>query len=43
MMAAVRNAASLLAEAATPTVLAKVAEALHQEPGEQTERMAAAI
>ena len=43
MMAAVRNAASLLAERATPSVLAQVAEALHQEPGEQTERMAAAI
>ena len=38
-----RNAASLLAEHAGESALARVAKELHQEAGEQTERMAAAI
>ena len=43
MMTEVRNAAALLAEHASPSALAKIAQSLHQEPSEQTERMAAAI
>ena len=39
----VRNAASLLAEHAGDGPLARIAGDLHQEPGVQTERMAAAI
>ena len=38
-----RNAAALLAEHAGTGPLARIAEDLHQEAGEQTERMAAAI
>ena len=39
----VRNAAALLAEHAGDGPLSRIAEDLHQEPGVQTERMAAAI
>ena len=39
----VRNAAALLAEHAGTGPLSRIAEDLHQEAGEQTERMAAAI
>ena len=39
----VRNAAALLAEHAGDAPLARIAGSLHQEVGEQTERMAAAI
>ena len=39
----VRNAAALLAEHAGEGALARIAKDLHQEPGEQTERMATAI
>ena len=39
----VRHAAALLAEWAGESALEEIASGLHQEPGEQTERMAAAI
>ena len=41
--AVVRNAAGLLAGHAGDDPLARIADNLHQEPGEQTQRMAAAI